>query len=107
VFEKDIRHLQGRMKNQGQPEIQQEIHHHHVNPQTETMSIARGIVRDYLYAGKYDEAKKALVDLWPPDTQLPPESRREQSWQDMVGGCCGDRAELKLEPGPLCNRKST
>jgi hypothetical protein len=66
VYEEDIRDLRGELKSHSPREVR-----HHANAQKETLSIARGITQDYLHAGKYDEAKKPLTELWPPDPQLP------------------------------------
>ncbi len=64
---------------------------------SDTEEDVYNIIYDYLYAGRYAEARRALEELWPPDS-------REQTWKEMVDFyCTGLRADLHLDSGPLCS----
>jgi hypothetical protein len=103
VIEKEIRGLRAELNNQRLREI-------HSNPDQfisdpETRSIVTGIIQDYLYGGKYDEAKRALTELWPPDANCPlisGESRpgKESSRNTVqTGGACAWNRVRSVESG--------
>ncbi len=102
VVEKDIRDLRGELNRRLQ-EIHSSPNQLLGDREHVTDDYVAAIIQDYLFAGKYAEAKRALTELWPPDAQLPAEVGRERTWQNIVSDYCSARAELHLESGPLCS----
>ncbi|MGO9269870.1 MAG: hypothetical protein ACLQOO_06420 [Terriglobia bacterium] len=65
-----------------------------------TKSTILLIVLDYLYAGRAQEARKVLGELWPRGYQ-------EHTWEEMLSGfCTGFRAELGVVNAP-CQQASS
>jgi hypothetical protein len=65
----------------------------------DTESDVYTITLDYLDAGRYQEAKRAMSELYPPDS-------REGEWKGMVDEYCEPgsiRAQLNVDQGPLCS----
>ncbi len=100
VFEKDIQEQRGQLK----PESLQVFLHS--NPKEihddldylGTKSTILQIVLDYLYAGRPEEARRVLGELWPNGFQ-------EQTWKEMLAGyCSGLRAHLGLTVRAPCPR---
>lgn len=101
VFEKEIQEERGKLRDQ---QLQEFLHsnpyesHDDLDYQR-TRSAVLLIVLDYLYAGRHEEAKKVLGELWPPVSQ-------QQTWKEMVSGYCADlRARLGLGSSPPCGEK--
>jgi len=98
VFEAEIQQARDKLTNQ---QLQEFLRSNPYEPHDDldyqkTRSTILLIVLDYLYAGRHDEAKKVLGELWPPASQ-------QRTWKEMVGGyCSGLRAQLGLESNPPC-----
>ncbi len=101
VFQKEISENRARL---GKKQLGDFLNSNPYDPNHErdysrTKSTILLIVLDHLYAGRHQEARRLLAQLWPAASQ-------EGTWQEMLEGYCGGvRAALELQPEPPCPLK--
>ncbi len=98
VFEKEIQEKRTKLNRERLKEFLQsnpnEIHDDLDYLGTKSAIVL--IVLDYLYAGRPQEARRALDELWPAAFQ-------QQTWNEMLNGfCSGFRADLGLAVSAPC-----
>ena len=102
VFEKEIRQERRKLNNQQM----QKFRHPNADQIRDadykrTKSTVLLIILDYMNAGRPEEAKEALRELWPSDSQV-------HVWWEMLREYCspyessGLRRGLKLDASPAC-----
>jgi hypothetical protein len=100
LFEKEIRQKRGALNNADLREFLHPIANDTSNHEM-TRSTVLQIALDYLYAGRFEEAKATMSTMWPANS-------REGTWIEMLSGyCSGLRAQLGLKSGPPCRNEKT
>lgn len=102
IFKKAIQQERRKLDN---ADLQEFLHPRPNQPDNSDHEMTRStlllIALDYLYGGKYPEAKNVLAQFWPQHSQ-------EKTWKEMLDGyCSGLRFQMGLQSVPPCENKKT